>query len=66
MDREYIINYLREVKKLADEKFMLQWTNKRYVMGYQISRLLKLEPLLNDEELLQEAMLFEDVMPLEC
>jgi len=65
MEREQIINYLKEVKKILNKRYAIQDNFKAWVMAAQIKNLLLNEELYSDEELLQEAMYYEDIKPLD-
>lgn len=72
MEREQIIEYLKEIKRIAGNRYIqIPITGDRQKKNYyfwvelQIKSLLKYEHQYNDEELLQEAMAYEDIKPLD-
>ena len=65
MEREAIINYLKEVKRILDKRYAIQDNFNAWVLATQIRNLLLNENLYDDEELLHEAMYYEDIKPLD-
>ena len=70
MDREEIIAYLKSVRKIAETrsskltKYGVDINMNYWIIVEQIRCLLKNEKMYDDEELLQEAMSYENIKPL--
>lgn len=70
MDREKIIAYLKSVRKIAETrsskltKYGIDINMNYWIIAEQIRCLLKNEKMYDDEELLQEAMSYENIKPL--
>lgn len=65
MEREAIIEYLEKVKEFADNEYAKKPINKWYVIWYWINNILRKVNKYDDEELLQIAMDYEDILPLD-
>lgn len=65
MEREAIIEYLRKVVDKADDEYKKNPINKRYTIWYWVRSILNKNKKYNDEELLQIAMDYEDILPLD-
>lgn len=65
MEREAIIEYLRKVIDKADDEYEKNPINKRYAIWYWVRSILNKNKKYSDEELLQIAMDYEDILPLD-
>lgn len=64
MDREVILEYLKNIKMILHKRFEIQWIQKYMVQYYQINSILSQQNYFNDEELLERAQQFENIKPL--
>ena len=65
MEREAIIEYLEKVIDKADDEYAKNPINKRYTIWYWVRSILNKNKKYSDEELLQIAMDYEDILPLD-
>jgi hypothetical protein len=64
MDREVILAYLKDIKRILHKRFEIQWIQKYMVQYYQINNIISQQCYLDDEELLEWAHQFENIKPL--
>ena len=64
MNREIILEYLKNIKRILHKRFEIQGIQKYMVQYYQVNNILSQQNCLDDEELLERAHQFEDIKPL--
>ena len=65
MDREQLIAYLKDIKKIAYNRLYIQG-NKNYIATfYELRNLLKSVEYCDDDELLEWAERYEDIKPID-